>query len=153
MAQERPRKPWKRADAGPLVLHPSRGSLDGWLCSWPKPRSVSFSALHKTSSWQVSGTALCLLLLSLLLLSTLQSFASGDREEGNTCSSQPCPISATLPPPPISALLVPQNALLQSWTASSSPCVPKDLGKWGSPWVEGSCQAGMGEQMEKRLVG
>lgn len=30
-------------------------------------------------------------------------------------------------------LLVPQNALLQSWTASSSPCVPKDLGKWGSP--------------------
>ena len=60
MAQERPRKPWKRADAGPLVLHPSRGSLDGWLCSWPKPRSVSFSALHKTSSWRVCGTALCL---------------------------------------------------------------------------------------------
>ena len=79
------RKPWKRADAGPLVLHPSRGSLDGWLCSWPKPRSVSFSALHKTSSWRVSGTALCLLLLSILLLSTLQSFASGDREEWERC--------------------------------------------------------------------
>lgn len=81
MALERPGKLWKRADAGPLVLHPSRGSLDGWLCSWPKPRSVTFSALHKTSSWRVCGTALCLLPLSLLLLATLQSFASGDREE------------------------------------------------------------------------
>ena len=75
------RKPWKRADAGPLVLHALRGSLEGWLCSWPKPRSVSFSALHKTASWRVSGTAHCLLLLSLLLPSPLQSLASGDREE------------------------------------------------------------------------
>ena len=39
--------------------------------------------------------------------------------------------AATLPPPPTSALLVPPNVLLQSWTASSSPCVPQDLGKWG----------------------
>ena len=94
-----------------LFFSPSQDFLLAglWDCSLPAP-AVSLAPRHPPK--------LCI---------------RGQGREGNTCSSQPCPISATLPPPPISALLVPQNALPQSWTASSSPCVPKDLGKWGSP--------------------
>lgn len=82
------------------------------------------------------GTALCLLLLALLLPSPLswgilQSSASGATEEQERCIP-PRPSRhlshLRLPPAPPRALPVPEP-----WTASSSPRVPEDLGKWGSP--------------------
>ena len=78
-----------------------------WDCSLPAP-AVSLAPLHPPK--------LCI---------------RGQGRVGKTCSSQPCLISSTLPPPPTSALLGPQNVLLQSWTASSSPCAPKGFRKVG----------------------
>lgn len=122
----------------------------GWMVVFlAQARSVSFSA--PSQDFLLAGTLGLSACSCCLCCSSPPSKAlhQGTGKSGKVCSSQQ-PRSLLLPVPSWCHRM----CCSSPGPASSSPCVPQDLGRVGGlPLSGGSCQAGVGEQMEKRFVG